>query len=81
MTKVVFRKFKEGDIIALFPEIEEGFGRTMSYQHLGQHGSAYYWRVINITTSATPEEYKPLYDELVSIGYNDLTVIKKYTKR
>ena len=35
---VVYRRFKEGDVIALFPTIDEGRGLIGSYQHVGQHG-------------------------------------------
>jgi len=70
-TLTIFRKFKEGEIIALFPEIKwdhDGYFCT-SYMHLGQHGSAEY-AIISITKPATPEEYSDLKTELESIGYN-----------
>lgn len=37
---VVYRRFKEGDVIALFPTIDESRGMIGSYQHIGQHGAA-----------------------------------------
>jgi len=37
---VVFRAFPDGDVIALFPGVEEGSGSIMSYQHIGQHAAA-----------------------------------------
>lgn len=81
-TPVVFRKFKEGDIIALFTEdkYNEHSGLIMSYQHIGQHGSADYSCVIMKTLPAKEQEYFDLYQELTSLGY-DLRIIKKRTKR
>ena len=41
-TPVIFRRFKEGDVIALFP-LECGTSSPYtcgSYQHVGQHGAA-----------------------------------------
>ena len=71
ITKVVFRKFKQGgDTLALFPEIEHNYFLCSSYQHIGQHGGADYQGCIAISTPATPEEYAPLQSELQSIGYN-----------
>lgn len=67
-TKVVFRKFKNGEIIALFPEIDEVGGTIMSYMHVGQHG--YASRLIVADTKlATAQEFGPLFTELESIGY------------
>lgn len=73
ITKVVFRKFKEGDVIALFPEIPaklDGGWLCWSYMHIGQHGAANpgAW-LINETTPATPAEYADLKAELEDIGY------------
>ena len=81
-TAVIFRKFKDGDIIAIFPELvgTDNLGTCMSYQHIGQHGSCDLG-IIYDTKLATDEEYKDLKDELEhSIGYN-LRVIKKATRK
>ena len=79
MDKVIFRKFPDGDIIALFPEIPVTMsrGETMSYQHLGQHGSVDYNTVISSTKSAKPAEYADLFEELTKIGYE----LRVYYKR
>ena len=69
-TKVVFRKYKDGEILALFPELSEGGAGVESYIHVGQHGGADYSGCIRRTVPATPEEYKDLAEELESIGYN-----------
>jgi len=80
-TTVIFRKFRQGDIIALFPEIQADMsrGNCQSYQHTGQHGAANY-RIVNNTKLATPEEYMPLADELYRIGYK-LTTRKRISKK
>lgn len=69
-TKVVFRKFKEGDIIAMFPREPGTYDAStcMSYQHLGQHGSADP-RIVSITKLAKPSEYAALAKELRGLGY------------
>jgi len=69
-TKVVFRKFKEGDIIALFPRLPGTNDpyTCSSYMHTGQHGSTDPG-IVNITELAKPTEYASLAKELRSIGY------------
>lgn len=41
-TKVLFRRFHQGDLIALFPEepADNQLGHCSSYQSIGQHGAA-----------------------------------------
>ena len=75
LTRVVFRRWPKsqgGGIIALFPDIpSDPSGRfCLSYEHVGQHGGADYRGVIGSTRPATPFEYRPLQDELTSIGYD-----------
>lgn len=77
----VFRKFKDGgDILALFPEIDEGHGMCLSYQHIGQHGASDYNHCISLTWPAQPHECADLKAELEGIGYN-LDIRKRYTRR
>jgi hypothetical protein len=66
--KVVFRKFKEGDVIALFCGSAKDCraGNVMSYQHAGQHDEASRQLGRNLRL-ATPEEYAPLLRELQAI--------------
>lgn len=74
--KVIFRKDREGNIIAFLPELRVNHGNIMSYMHIGQHSEAslqYYWE----TVKATEEEYKPLLKELKSIYDDEALVIKK----
>ena len=79
MTRVVFRKWKNGDIIALFPD--EPWSRssymTTSYMHVGQHGAADYADVIADTSPAQENEYKDLLNELKTIGYTDLRIVQR----
>jgi hypothetical protein len=68
---VIFRKWKDGDIIALFPNIAHdtnGF-YCSSYMHVGQHGGADYAGVLTQTKLASESEYKNLKKELENIGY------------
>jgi hypothetical protein len=69
--KVVFRKYRDGDIIALFPRIPwDHYGhQCSSYMHVGQHSGADPSGVISQTKPATPEEYASLARELRGRGY------------
>ena len=59
-TKVIFRKWPDGDILALFPDIQEHSYFCSSYQHIGQHCSAEYGGCISSTVPATQDEYRDL---------------------
>lgn len=78
-TKVIFRKFPEGDVIAYFPEVPfDGAAKfCMSYQHVGQHGGAS--PSLSITKPASPDEYAGLQRELESIGY-DLEIRTRWSQ-
>ena len=67
--KVVFRKFDNGDVIALFPEEEQGRGLIGSYMEIGQHGDASK-SLITELEPASKEEYAKLAAELKRIGYD-----------
>ena len=77
--KVVFRRFKEGGVIALFPYIpwNESENTITSYMHAGQHGAADYKGIISGTLPATEKEYRSLLVELKSIGYGNLHVLER----
>lgn len=69
---VVFRKWRDtGSIIALFPEIPSDIHGYFceAYEHVGQHGGAYFHGVVSATRPATDEEAAPLAEELTRIGY------------
>ena len=78
-TKTIFRKFPEGDIIALFPEIPgtNEYWTCQSYQHIGQHGACDTIGITMITKPATKEESAGLFNELKRIGY-DMEMIKRF---
>lgn len=69
---VHFRKFDDGDVVALWDD-GEGFGWLSSYQRVGQHSHASDGLIIELA-EATEDEYAPLLRELESIGYG-VTVI------
>lgn len=78
-TEVVFRKWKDGDIIALFPYDFDDYNGILcnSYMHVGQHSSADYFHIVGNSRLATKEEYQDLFNELENhVGYK-LKVIKK----
>lgn len=72
-TAVHFRKFPEGDVIALFPELPATPPYITSYQHIGQHGDASKDLLVDLE-HATASEAASLLKELVSIGYDNLIV-------
>lgn len=79
---VVFRQWHDGSVIALFPT-EDADGRgvyCVSYEHLGQHGSADYAGVVMRTRPAQVQAYQSLKQELERIGYV-LQVRSRYQRR
>jgi hypothetical protein len=68
---VIFRKFKDGEVLAFFPTEVDSFSQfeCMSYAKIGQHGTA---RVELITelSKCTVDEYTPLLNELKGIYTN-----------
>lgn len=78
-TRVVFRRYPDGQVIALFPDIPWSGqrGEVTSYMHLGQHGAADYLHVLATARLATEDEYVDLLFELQSIGYDDLHVVQR----
>ena len=82
-TVVIFRKFKEGSIIALFPMIEGNrHNYTIdSYMRVGQHSMADYNELLKITKPAAINEYASLKEELENQPYcYDFIVQKKAYK-
>ena len=71
LTLVVFRTCKDGNVIALFPDIPATpDGRCcLSYVHVGQHCAAEYARIIRATRPSTAKEAAPLCGELLRAGY------------
>jgi len=79
MDKVIFRKWPEGDVIALFPQIAASVDGHLceSYMHAGQHSPANP-AIVRDTRPAKPTEYHKLLQELEQIGYNPV-VVKRFT--
>jgi hypothetical protein len=70
-TLVIFRKWNNGDVIALFP-LEPGTNdpyTCSSYEHIGQHGAATPHGVVCVTKPALPAEFAALQAELESSPY------------
>jgi len=77
-TPVVYRRFPNGEVVALFPSLPGGqFGECLSYLHFGQHGAADYGHVVRTTGPASPADRADLQAELVQIGYDDLRVYRR----
>jgi hypothetical protein len=79
ITKVIFRML-EGQPLALFPELPgdmNPYVTCLSYQHMGQHGAACVNLTSRYTTPASEDQYRDLLAELVSIGYDDLKIVKR----
>lgn len=79
--KVIFRKWPDGEIVALFPELpydREGWS-CFSYAQIGGHGGANCSRVMRHTKAATPEEYQSILRELGWVGYTRLKIMQRMT--
>jgi len=80
-TKVIFRKFSNGEIIALFPELpgNNNPSTCLNYMHIGQHGSGL--ADLSNTQRCTKLESHNLYMELVlAVGYS-LHVISRISAK
>lgn len=66
---VAFRKFEDGEVIAIFPDIKEGDNEVLSYMHIGQH-SACSVGLMDELDKANENEYFSLKKELENIGYS-----------
>jgi len=78
--RVVLRRFC-GEVIALFPDIDEGRGQCMSYMRIGQHGAA----SRNLPRASRPVDLSEpdaaaLMRELIALGYN-LHIVKRMTRQ
>ena len=85
VTLVVFRRWpgsSGGDIIALFPaQPADYLGRFCdAYEHIGQHGGADYYGVIEETNPVSDDEAADLIRELERIGYR-LKSIKRVSRK
>ena len=83
ITRVIFKKdynkwIKQWDVFACFPDMPANYGRTVIYQHVGQHGEGDVLYCANCKR-ATMDEYYPLMQELESLGYN-LKIVRKFPR-
>ncbi len=78
VTIVQFRKFKDGQVIAIFPELEGSSidYSCLSYMHVGQHDSCDPIGLKDTTKPASEAEYANLKRELEDNGYR-LRVVKR----
>lgn len=83
ITPVIFRKFANGEIIALFPfHAGDNDGYTcQSFVHVGQHGAADPHGVMRMTKPATEDEAHALIVELTSEPYRypPLRILHRFT--
>ena len=77
-TPVIFRRFRDGEIIAIFPTLPgtNSPDSCADYVHVGQHGHCDPHAVVGMTARAKPTEYAALFHELTAIGYR-LKVIQR----
>jgi hypothetical protein len=84
-TVVIFRKWparEGGGVIALFPYEPANLSDPAmceSYEHVGQHGAANYYGVIDRTKPASPDEYAALKRELESEPFNYQLTVRQRT--
>lgn len=71
-TRVAFRKFEDGSVIAIMPDDIwlDGRNNTLltSYMHVGKHGGCSH-ELLTELDIAVRKEYKDLWRELESLGY------------
>jgi hypothetical protein len=85
-TRIIFRvdeRDKGFEVIAVFPAMAGDMNpyRTCAgYMHIGQHTTISV-DVMSWTRPAKPEEYKNLLAELVSVGYDNLKIMKRFTRQ
>ena len=75
MVKVVFKKWGNDTIMAVFPFEKWSYYELTSYEHIGQH-SGCHWQVPYTLKNATPTEYADLLKEIEGI-YGKVQVLKR----
>ena len=84
MTEVIFRRWPNGTIIALFPSLPgtNDPHSCLSYERHGQHAAASVG-IIGYTEPAVDRsgDLDTLVRELVRVGYTDLKPVKRFTSR
>jgi hypothetical protein len=78
--KVIYRKYKNGDIVAVFPYMIWHGSFVTCFDGCG-HGGCDYWHIIKQTKPANPEEYKYRNRLLFNYYGYDTQPIKKYNHK
>lgn len=68
--RVLFRKYPDGELVALFPDAPIYGDKRRTYTAYGKHGGMDPARLLAETRPAELGEYLALLEELVGIGYN-----------
>lgn len=78
-TVVIFRKWNNGQVIALFPMEPVTYNPAYceSFEHIGQHGAADPHGIVLRTTAASPDEYAAVKRELESAPYGYQLEVRK----
>jgi len=78
--RVIFRRWKEypQSVIAFFPDLKGNNYCVDSYMHVGQHSEADYFHCVGRTTPCKLGEYDELDQELITIGYKALRVLRRW---
>ena len=82
MKTIVLFRVQNDEVFALFPELAASstmMNLCVSYQHIGQHGTADMDCAISRSKPATKAQYQSLESELTSLGYE--LEIRKRTPR
>lgn len=79
-TVVVFRRYADGEIIALFPEDEDASGRCGAYLSDEFYTGMIYQDVIEMTEPATPRQYRPMRAQLEGAWGYRLDVRERYER-
>ena len=77
-TRVIFKKFPDGEVVACLLDVPANRYCVVTYQHVGQHSEG----DISTTASFSPAnvgEYGSLQEELESMGYV-LEIRKKFPR-
>lgn len=81
-TGVIFRKYKDGRVIALFPERKKDHFTQpiLSYFNHMYSVDTNYARVIKQTLPAREEDYAELYRELTAQDYDIKVITKRFVR-
>ena len=82
MIDVIFKKDKTtNEIIAFFPyDFCDWQGNFTCYAHIGQHSASCYSYYLQCV-KCSPDEYKPLLNELKMIGYDNLNIMNRINSK